>query len=98
MKTGAIMACVWGVLLALMLNMGMLNSLDPERAGHLLPLIATLLIVTVGIPAFRDPELRNAASMFYLVVGVILIAALAALLAFALIMFLLSGWKMTSHN
>ena len=92
MKTGAIMACVWAVLLALMLSMDMLNSLDLERASHLLPLIGTLLIITVGIPAFRDPDLRNLASMFYLVVGVILIAALAALLVFALIMFVLSRY------
>ena len=92
------MTCVWGAVLALLLNVGVLNSLDVERVPHALLLIGSLLAVAVGFPAFRDPTLRNPASLTYLVVGALLLGTVAAAVAFALIMWLLSGWKIGSHN
>ena len=98
MKVGAIMAGVWGILLAFVLGNGWFNSIDLERPLHMLILVGTLAIVAVGIPASRDVELRNPASLFFLVVGILLLGAAAALVALTLFTVLLSGWNIGSHN
>ena len=98
MKIGASMACIWGVAFACLLGSGWIDEIDLERVPHLLMLVSSLLVICVGIPAFRDPDLRHRAALFYIVLGVVLLGAAAALLALIVITSLLSGWNITSHN
>ena len=98
MKVGAMMAVVWGVLLAFVLGNGWFDSIDLERPLHMLILGGTLAIVAIAFPAYRDADFRNPASLFYLLVGVILLGAAAALAALTLFTILLSGWNIGSHR
>ncbi|WP_426103717.1 hypothetical protein [Massilia sp. TSP1-1-2] len=98
MKINAVMAAIWGALLAFVLGNGWFTSIDLERPLHVLILGSSLAIVAVAIPALRDAELRNPASIAYLVVGILLLGATAALIALSLFTILLSGWNMNSHR
>ncbi|MEJ7806410.1 MAG: hypothetical protein WKG03_10885 [Telluria sp.] len=98
MKVGAMMACVWGVLVGVLHGTDIIRTIDIERPLHVLFLIGSLAIVAVGFPAFRNEQLRNQSSLFFLTVGIVLMAAVAAVIAFLIIMILLSGWHMPSHN
>ena len=97
-KVGAMMAFVWGVVVAVLHGTDIVRTIDIERPLHVLFLIGSLAIVAVGFPAFRDDQLRNPSSLFFLTVGIVLMAAVAAVIAFLIIMILLSGWHMPSHN
>ncbi len=98
MKVGAQMAFAWGAILALLINMDMLNAIRVDRLLHAVLLIGSFLCIAVAFPAYRDPTLRNPRSVMYLIVGAVLIGAVAAVLTFAFVIWLLSGWNFGSHN
>jgi hypothetical protein len=95
-KLGAGMVCLWFAAAAFVAQWGALQAAD--LALDMALGIGSLLAFVVGIPLARNGELRNPRSIFLLLVGAMLICALAALAALVFVLFLFSGSTFSSHN
>lgn len=91
------MACAWFAAGALILANG-LHNLNTNSTLEMTLVIGSLVAVAVGVPAYRGEQFRNPASLFFLVVGAVLICALAALATVAYFLFLFINSPMTSHG
>lgn len=90
------MVCLWFAAAAFVAQWDVFQVGD---AGLGLTLgIVSLLVFVIGVPLARDGQLRNPASIFLLLVGAMLIWALAALAALVLVLLLFSGKTFSSHN
>jgi hypothetical protein len=91
------MVCLWFAAAAFVVQSGAF-PFDGDAALGLTLGIVSLLAFVVGIPLVRDGGLRNPTSVFLLLIGAILIWALAALATLAVVLLLFSGSAFSSHH
>lgn len=97
-KVGAGYACIWAIGLAYLLAIGALK-LSGDGTLEMAMLIGSLAAFAVGIPALRDEKFRHPASVFFLVVGAVLVSVLFAILAaFGFLLYLFLGFSSGPHR
>lgn len=97
-KVGAGYACIWAIGLAALLATNVLH-ISGDGTLEMAMLISSLAAFAVGFPAVRDEKFRNPASVFFLMLGAILVSVLLAVLAaFAFLLYLFLGYSSGPHR